>query len=98
MLPAVRALDKARNGGLSGMNGSSLLDKPKSESVSSLDCMSDSECGTSDVEGVNGDATNLSSGSVPKDECDSFGPPSKRLKGSASNSPSPARAQPLSTR
>jgi len=95
----IRALDKAKNGGLSFGNAS-MLEKVKSESVSSLDCMSDSECGgASDAEGLNGDATNLSSGgSVPKDEtCDSFGPPTtKRMKGSGSNSPN-SRAH-LSTR
>jgi len=75
----VRALDKAKNGGFSNFNGS-LSEKPKSESVSSLDGMSDSEGGTSDMDGLAGDSTNLSSGSNPKEE--SFGPPIKRLKGS----------------
>jgi Max protein len=72
----IRALDKAKNGGFTNFNGTSLLDsnsKPKSESISSLDGMSDSEGGAdSDTNGTN--------------SAESFGPSAKRLKGSTGSS------------
>ena len=77
-------MDKVKNGGFSAFNGASLSEKPKSESVSSLDGMSDSEGGTSDMDGLAGDSTNHSSGSAPRE--DSFGPPIKRLKQSDTSS------------
>jgi len=59
----VRALDKAKTSGFANFTGTSLLEKPKSESISSLDGMSDSEEVNSDSEGNGGEATNGSSAS-----------------------------------
>lgn len=79
-------MDKAKtSGGFTNFNGTSLLEKPKSESISSLDGMSDSEGGgDSDTNG----GTNFSSGSAAKSEksFESFGPTAKRLKGSTGSS------------
>lgn len=76
----VRALDKAKTSGFANFNGTSLLEKPKSESISSLDGMSDSEEVNSDSEGNGGEATNGSSASGGVKDEDSLGPTPKRLK------------------
>jgi len=76
----IRALDKAKTSGFANFNGTSLLEKPKSESISSLDGMSDSEEVNSDSEGNGGEATNGSSASGGVKDEDSLGPTPKRLK------------------
>jgi len=70
----VRALEKVKS---SGFSGTSILEsKPKSESISSFEGMSDSESSEADANGNNGSNPNLSA----------IGPPNKRCKLSTTRS------------
>jgi len=80
----IRALEKAKSSGFANFSSASLLEKPNTESISSLDGISDSEAGSSDVDlGLDGvkDADESFDGSG-----EAFEPVMKRVKSTSNSS------------